>query len=787
MRAALVLWGVGLGVASAFWTVPQRGRRASTWLQEKLGEDDDSPLSADETWKAALDGLTSALMEAPAKYGPRIENDEVPFGKWARPDVVKGDAERWAHLELSNKKAVDKEARALYKEGKTEELSSLFQALVAELGEEHASTGTALPCYTMQMALQTNMQQKDYMDAWAAGLALAQSRCKLDDGNMKALETLSENCIKAIDTEDLFRALLRSKGKDWVLNSETAYNLLFYLISKRRFRQVRDLFELAAGQGSGYAWARRVARIGDPRTVALVARNYATDRNSDPTKAFRLFEALLDLEQKGRPEAFGEGLGEADKEEGEEEGEEEEEEEQRKFLDGLGGRSDAGMHAEEELPEGLVAHDYEAVADALSDLLLCNALLAACGRSGNIGLSRRVKAAMDALGVQADAYSYSSLIHGADKAGQPALALEFLQEMQEDAGLQPDGIVYASVIQCAVSIRQMALAERLLHEYREALIDADTKTNTSPYDSLLVGFAQDNEWEKVDEILGYMQTDDVPVRDSTWCQIVEHAARFGDFKRALEVIKVRSQLGSTVIPAHVRARIEKERGRTFSDSPEAKLRDLYDAFLRGLAASGRSKEAEAAFSQYQKLFGKGALNEKVYTSLVKAYAMDGDLAGATDVLKRMSADNIPPNSYTLQALVRGCGVSKKVDAIPQILKLFEQYGVKATEVIYATMLHAYIETEEWNKAIKTLTDMLDSGFRPQGKLCTRLVSHLYEAGGAEDALWVLRKGLKEKWWSAGVPPLQMRAHSDSEPSLTDEYVAPAPFPKPLAFCGCALS
>uniref|UniRef100_A0A7S1UGN8 Pentacotripeptide-repeat region of PRORP domain-containing protein n=1 Tax=Phaeomonas parva TaxID=124430 RepID=A0A7S1UGN8_9STRA len=228
----------------------------------------------------------------------------------------------------------------------------------------------------------------------------------------------------------------------------------------------------------------------------------------------------------------------------------------------------------------------------------------------------------------------------------------------------------------------------------------------------------------------------------------------------MKIIKPRSQVGATILPAHMRQRREEEIGRSIAATPKEQLRELYESLLRGCAASGRTKEAEVAFAQMRKLFGDESADAQQYTTLLKTYVSKGDTRGATDVLKRMSADGVQPNSYTLQAIVRGCGVTGQMDAIPQWLKLFDQSGIEFSDAVHATVVSAYINGTRWDSAVAALNTMVDLGHRPQGPLCTRLVSHLYDAGGAEDALWVLKKGVKEGWWGSGIPPLSIRAPSD---------------------------
>ena len=409
-----------------------------------------------------------------------------------------------------------------------------------------------------------------------------------------------------------------------------------------------------------------------------------------------------------------------------------------------------------------------------------NSVLSACARSGNLALARKVRVEMERMGVQLDVIGYNALIHAAQNAGEPEEALSVLGEMKQK-GLQPDEIIYSMCIFLACQTERTELAYSILMEYREYARGREEasrgrrapRKNVHPYDRVLTAFAKAGDWDRVDELLDYMAEDRTPARDVTWALLVESAAQQGDFQRALRIIKTRGVAGATQQPQRGRrgARADPRSPNGQQDhnpgsTPFDQVLQLYVAMLKGLASTGRVREAEAIAQKVLQLLPDDQATEKskAFTLLLRAYAANGDVSGAAQVLRRMGASGLRPTEHTLNAIVRACGASaseEALDSIPKWVELFEGCGVRRNEFVFASQVQSFVNGSRWDSAVRSLDDMVKSGFRPMGPLCVRLVTELWEAGGSEDALWVLRRGVKEGWWGAGVPPLFLRSEQEA--------------------------
>ena len=135
-------------------------------------------------------------------------------------------------------------------------------------------------------------------------------------------------------------------------------------------------------------------------------------------------------------------------------------------------------------------------------------------------------------------------------------------------------------------------------------------------------------------------------------------------------------------------------------------------------------------------------NTVTYTSLVNAHVRAGDLPGAWKVVDRMRKHGAEPNAHTFTTLLSAHAKAGQVKEAWGVLDTMAEAGTKANVVTYNCLLQAHVRSGDVAGAARVLGKMEDAGISNDPVTFRNLISLCLKAGdipGARAAIADMRE------------------------------------------------
>lgn len=277
-------------------------------------------------------------------------------------------------------------------------------------------------------------------------------------------------------------------------------------------------------------------------------------------------------------------------------------------------------------------------AGVVPDAVMFNTLVSACGRAAALDKTalRAAFAAwreMRSLGLKTCAYTYSSLIDGCTRAGDPARALTLWEEhVAADATLQRTPELVGAAAHACAAIGDLA---------RAMVIYRDSLTRGLSPDGVLFAILMDVAAKAGDVDFAFglqeeMQRVGVAPNAAVCATLVGICAKEGAPLRAKSVFRA------------MRA---------------ADVRPSASAVNALVAAHARAGDLEGAFAALSELPAAGlAPDATTYATLISACARAGDVDRASKVFQRMRDVRVEPPAEAFYALITSCGQAGQIEA-----------------------------------------------------------------------------------------------------------------------------
>lgn len=219
-------------------------------------------------------------------------------------------------------------------------------------------------------------------------------------------------------------------------------------------------------------------------------------------------------------------------------------------------------------------------------------------------------------------YTYSAMISAFSNAGQWGLALQYFDEMKEDARFDPDckpsRVTYSAVIAACERGALYTTALGFFHEMLESGIEPDRATLFCVVEICV----KSGTWGRAEEILTELHGKGIPGPAQAYAGFLEHCAALKDVRKALAFFLKMQQLGRRA-----------------------------EACTCGglMLALEAGRLSAVAYQLFCEMVGLGmAVDEQTANSLLRAVVRDGTQAHLLDVLEHMQTWDIRVSADTLQ-------------------------------------------------------------------------------------------------------------------------------------------
>nr|AYM00758.1 pentatricopeptide repeat protein [Salvia miltiorrhiza] len=134
-------------------------------------------------------------------------------------------------------------------------------------------------------------------------------------------------------------------------------------------------------------------------------------------------------------------------------------------------------------------------------------------------------------------------------------------------------------------------------------------------------------------------------------------------------------------------------------------------YTKLLVMLGKCKQPNEAALLFEMMLSDGLKPTiDVYTALVSAYALNGLLDEAFNVIDDMKAvPDCKPDAFTYSTLIKSCIKLRRFDLIELILKEMVNSGIECTVVTYNILIDGYGKARHFELMENSLTNMIHSG------------------------------------------------------------------------------
>merc|ERR1719191_1653739 len=349
------------------------------------------------------------------------------------------------------------------------------------------------------------------------------------------------------------------------------------------------------------------------------------------------------------------------------------------------------------------------------DEVLFASVIEACVRIGQLDLLSQKLQQYAAKGGLAGltAPTYGSMIKAYGRARDIERVRELWAEMRR-RNVRPTSITLGCMVDALVCNSQPEEALRLVEEVRDDVAMREI-LNTVIYSTLLKGFAQAKQPEKVQQVFEDMQADGIACNTVSYNTMIDANARTGRMARCDELFKDMQAVG--VQPDII----------TFS------------TLVKGYCMDG---DIDKGFAVLKDMTSRDRHepDEILYNSLLDGCAKQHRVDDALGLIESMAKNNVRPSNFTLSILVKLLGRARRLNqAFQTVEDMCKRFDLQANIHVYTCLLYACFQNRQLPRALKLHDSMItEGGVEPDAKTYAVLARGCVQAGSLDKAANVVR-------------------------------------------------
>merc|ERR1719269_510021 len=349
------------------------------------------------------------------------------------------------------------------------------------------------------------------------------------------------------------------------------------------------------------------------------------------------------------------------------------------------------------------------------DEVLFASVVEACVRVGQLDLLSSKLQQYASFGGLAGltAPTYGSMIKAYGRARDIERVRELWGEMRR-RNVRPTSITLGCMVDALVC---NGYPEDALDLVREIRADEQSRDilNTVIYSTLLKGFAQSKQPERVQMVFEEMKAERVQCNTVSFNTMIDANARTGRMDRAEELFKEMELDG--VSPDII----------TFS------------TLVKGYCQYGDIDKGFAVLKQMITA-GKHEPDEILYNSLLDGCAKQHRVDDALALVEDMHKNHVRPSNFTLSILVKLLGRSRRLNqAFTTVEETCKRFDIQANIHVYTCLLYACFQNRQLPRALKLHDSMItEAGVEPDAKTYSVLARGCVTNGSLDKAANVVR-------------------------------------------------
>jgi pentatricopeptide repeat domain-containing protein 1 len=353
------------------------------------------------------------------------------------------------------------------------------------------------------------------------------------------------------------------------------------------------------------------------------------------------------------------------------------------------------------------------------DVVSFNTALAAastCGKWKNVNLIREE---MDALRIEADAFTYSSLLGGCKTNGNWRQARKWFAEMEASDTITPNVFHYTTLM---TTLQRAGVWKESVEVFNK-MSSVGVKADVVSYNAAITACAKGEDWQQAWSIFSAMRRDGIEPSVVSYNALLSACERCGQSARALEVFENMSRRGipcnqvtyNTLISACGKAGKYDVAMRINSDMKANGVREDVFTLTGLLSACGKAGDWKRALSLVQEFRTMGVKpNVVVYNQVISILGDSQEWRRALAAWEDMKEEGISPDIVTYGALLSALDKAGKwraaLDLYDELLE--ESPTIEPNMYIYSSVLNACERGRQWDRAtelFKALNLMIKEG------------------------------------------------------------------------------
>jgi pentatricopeptide repeat protein len=254
----------------------------------------------------------------------------------------------------------------------------------------------------------------------------------------------------------------------------------------------------------------------------------------------------------------------------------------------------------------------------------------------------------------------------------------------------------------------------LVREIREETQSRDI-LNTVIYSTLLKGFAQSKQPERVQLVFEEMREEGIACNTVSYNTMIDANARTGRMDRAEELFQIMEAVGA---------------------SPDI---ITFSTLVKGYCMYG---DIDKGFAVLRKMTatGKHEPDEILYNSLLDGCAKQHRVEDALALVEDMHKNHVRPSNFTLSILVKLLGRSRRLNqAFSMVEETCKRFDLQANIHVYTCLIFACFQNRQMPRALQLHDSMItEAGVEPDERTYAVLARGCLQAGSIEKAANVVR-------------------------------------------------
>merc|ERR1719426_746643 len=349
------------------------------------------------------------------------------------------------------------------------------------------------------------------------------------------------------------------------------------------------------------------------------------------------------------------------------------------------------------------------------DEVLFASVIEACVRIGQLDLLSAKLQQYAAKGGLAGltAPTYGSMIKAYGRARDIERVRELWGEMRR-RNVKPTSITLGCMVDALVTNAQPDEALTLVQEIAEDAAKRDI-LNTVVYSTLLKGFAQSRQPEKVQKVFEEMQETGIACNTVSYNTMIDANARTGRMDRCDELFQQMQAAG--VSPDII----------------------TYSTLVKGYCMDGDIDKGFAVLNDMTSK-KKHEPDEILYNSLLDGCAKQHRVDDALALIESMAQNNVRPSNFTLSILVKLLGRSRRLNqAFTTVEDMCKRFDLQANIHVYTCLIYACFQNRQLPRALKLHDSMItEAGVEPDAKTYAVLARGCVTSGSLDKAANVVR-------------------------------------------------